>query len=115
MGLAVRHGVPMSKEALGYVSRTLCSVLPAMPTGRANARPMTGSASSGHDAPQSREPDRHIGSCWYQKVAPRLTSMAGPLVGFDNSLAQKMLSDRHFASQSSTAQTSTPRRRTFHA
>jgi hypothetical protein len=29
------------------VSRTRCSVLSAMPTGRANARPMTGSASSG--------------------------------------------------------------------
>jgi hypothetical protein len=29
------------------------------PTGRANARPMTGSASSGHDAPQSRDPCRH--------------------------------------------------------
>src|SRR5579872_324226 len=33
------------KSILG--SRTRCSVLPAMPTGRANARPMTGSASSG--------------------------------------------------------------------
>jgi hypothetical protein len=38
------------------VSRTRRSVLPAMPTGRANARPMTGSASSGHAAPQSRDP-----------------------------------------------------------
>jgi hypothetical protein len=34
------------------VSRTRCSLLPAMPTGRANARPMTGSASSGHETNQ---------------------------------------------------------------
>src|SRR5229473_1363927 len=36
-----------------------CSVLPALPTGRANARPMAGSASSGHAAPQSRDLYRH--------------------------------------------------------
>jgi hypothetical protein len=39
------------REQIPLVSRTRCSVLPAMPTGRANARPMTGSASSGHAAP----------------------------------------------------------------
>jgi hypothetical protein len=36
-----------------------CSVLPALPTGHANARPMAGSASSGHAAPQSRDLYRH--------------------------------------------------------
>jgi len=41
------------REQIPLVSRTRCSVLPAMPTRRANARPTTGSASSGHDAPQA--------------------------------------------------------------
>ena len=35
------------REPIPLVSRTRCSVLPAMPTGRTNASPMTGSASSG--------------------------------------------------------------------
>jgi hypothetical protein len=47
------------REQIPLVSRTQCSVLPAMPTGHANARPMTGSASSGHAAPQSRDLYRH--------------------------------------------------------
>jgi hypothetical protein len=45
-------------EAMLPASGTRGSVLPAMPTGRANARPMTGSASSGHGALQSRDPRR---------------------------------------------------------
>jgi len=36
----------MKLKGLSLVSRTRRSVLLAMPTGRANARPMTGSASS---------------------------------------------------------------------
>jgi hypothetical protein len=45
----------LQREQISLVSRTRCSVVPAMPTGRANARPMTGYASSGLDAPQSRQ------------------------------------------------------------
>jgi hypothetical protein len=55
LGRIAPRGVTRVGATICPVSRTRYSVLSAMPTGRANARPMTGSASSGHAAPQSRD------------------------------------------------------------
>jgi hypothetical protein len=62
------------REQIPLVSRTRCIALPAMPTGRANARPMTGSASSARAAPQSQDlqqSERHDGRTREGLTPPR--------------------------------------------